>query len=62
MDLLLSGIFISKQNDSLVFAIPNLISYDGGFNWDTLELEHPLVSVSPFDDGIYFSLDFTGSI
>jgi hypothetical protein len=57
----INNIYISRQNDSLVFALPNLISNDGGFNWDTLQLEHPLVSVSQFDDAVYFSLDFTTS-
>lgn len=50
-------IFISKQNDSLVFGLPNLISYDGGFNWDTLQLAHYLISVSPHNDAVYFSSD-----
>ena len=56
------NLFISKQNDSLVFALPHLISYDGGFNWDTLNIEHNLVSVSPHNDFVYFSSDFTTSI
>ncbi len=54
-------IIISKQNDSLVFALPDLISYDGGFVWDTLQLDHQLVSVSPIDDKVFFSIDFTTS-
>ena len=51
-------LFISKQNDSLVFGLPNLISYDGGFTWDTLELDHELVSVAPFNDAVYFAFEY----
>jgi hypothetical protein len=58
-------IFISKQNDSLVFALPNLISNDGGFNWDTLQLEHQPISIAEYDDKTYFSneyLSYTSAI
>jgi len=58
-------IFISKQNDSLVFGLPNLISYDGGFTWDTLQLEHQPISIADYDDKTYFSneyLSYTSSI
>jgi len=58
-------IFISKQNDSLVFGLPNLISYDGGFTWDTLQLEHQPISIAAYDDKTYFSneyLSYTSSI
>ena len=54
-------IIISNQDDSLVFALPNLISTNGGFVWDTLQLDHQLVSVSPIDDRVFFSTDFTTS-
>lgn len=52
-------IIISNQDDSLVFALPSLISTNGGFDWDTLQLDHQLVSVSPIDDKVFFSADFT---
>ena len=54
-------IIISNQDDSLVFALPDLISTNGGFVWDTLRLDHQLVSVSPIDDRVFFSTDFTTS-
>jgi hypothetical protein len=57
----INNIYISKQNDSLVFALPNIISTDGGFNWDTLQIAHQLISVSPFDNAVYFSIDYTTS-
>jgi hypothetical protein len=50
-------IFISKQNDSLVFGLPNLISNDGGFNWDTIPPGHQIVSVAEYDDQTYFCID-----
>ncbi len=50
-------IYISKQNDSLVFGLPNLISYDGGFNWDTIPPGHQIVSVAEYDDQTYFCID-----
>ena len=52
-------IIISKQNDSLIFGLPNLISYDGGFNWDTLQLDYELLSVSEFDDQTYFAIGYS---
>jgi hypothetical protein len=52
-------IFISKQNDSLVFGLPNLISYNGGFNWDTLNLDYHAISVSPINDSIMFAVNFS---
>ena len=52
-------IIISKQNDSLIFGLPNLISYDGGFNWDTLQLDYDLLSVSEFDDQTYFAIGYS---
>ena len=58
---MIEKIIISKQNDSLIFAIPNLISTNGGFVWDTLQLDHQLVSVSPFEDRVFFSTDNTTS-
>jgi len=54
-----NDIYISKQNDSLVFGLPNIISYDGGFNWDTLNLDYNAISVSTINDSIMFAVNFT---
>ena len=53
-----NDIYISKQNDSLLFGLPNLISYDGGFTWDTLQLEYAPISIADFDDNVYFAIDY----
>lgn len=57
MFLYVSKIIISKQNDSLVFGLPYLISYNGGFNWDTIPPGHQIVSVAEYDDQTYFCID-----
>lgn len=54
-------IIISKQNDSIIFALPNLVSKNGGIIWDTLQLDHQLVSVSLIDDKVFFSNGSTTS-
>jgi len=55
--LYVGNIIISNQNDSLVFGLPYLISYNGGFTWDTLNTTHHIVSVSPFNDSILFAMN-----
>ncbi|MEO8233025.1 MAG: hypothetical protein ABI638_12130, partial [Ignavibacteriota bacterium] len=54
-----NDIYISKQNDSLVFGLPNIISYDGGFIWDTLNLDYNAISVSSINDSIMFAVNFS---
>lgn len=56
------NIEISRQNDSLVYASINdqlIVSVNGGFDWtfDTVSPgKYELMSISPFDDQILFSL------
>ena len=57
-----TNIEISRQNDSLVYASiyeQLIVSTDGGFNWtfDTVSSsKYELMSISPFNDQILFSL------
>ncbi|QQS38333.1 MAG: T9SS type A sorting domain-containing protein [Ignavibacteriales bacterium] len=49
-------LFISNQNDSLIYASPFISkSSDGGFNWVNLNDSMSLQSLSPFDENIFFS-------
>jgi hypothetical protein len=52
-------LYISKQNDSLVFGLPHLISYNGGFIWDTLSFDYNVLSVSSINDSIMYAINFT---
>ncbi|MHC1736753.1 MAG: T9SS type A sorting domain-containing protein [Ignavibacteriaceae bacterium] len=58
------NIQISNQNDSLVFALPNNFSSDGGHNWEIFpnNMFSP-EAVSPYNDSVLFasSSDFTGT-
>jgi hypothetical protein len=57
-----TNIEISRQNDSLVYASiyeQLIVSNDGGFNWtfDTVSSgKYELISISPFDDQVFFFL------
>ena len=49
-------ISISKQNDSLIYcAYPIIKSTDGGFSWDIVSDSLHFLSLSPFNDQVYFA-------
>src|SRR5574338_219016 len=48
---------ISHQNDSLVYCSSNILkSTDGGFNWTVVNDTLGFLSLSPFNDQIFFSI------
>ncbi|HEX9973769.1 MAG TPA: T9SS type A sorting domain-containing protein [bacterium] len=61
----MSGVEISKQNDSLLFASNEQIlfkSTDGGHVWEEfnfLGLHFQLINISPFNDSILFSIHYS---